>query len=53
MKKAKNKTAKVPQTDYAQIASDLRDSFLRKGFTSDQAFQLALLILFKSLRANA
>jgi hypothetical protein len=49
MRKAKDKTAKVAKKpDYAQVASELRDSFLRKGFTSDQAFKLTLLVMCKN-----
>lgn len=44
MKKAKSKTPEVAKVDYAQVAADLRDSFLKKGFTSDQAFQLTRLM---------
>lgn len=33
--------------NYAQEAANLRDSFLDKGFTTDQAFQLTLLVLIR------
>jgi hypothetical protein len=52
MKKAKSKTPEVaqePEPDFAQRASELRDSFLNQGFTSEQAFQLTMLVLSKSL----
>jgi hypothetical protein len=50
MKKTKTKTPHKRAPNYAQIAKDLRESFLLKGFTTDQAYQLTLLVLSKSLQ---
>ena len=45
----RNKPEVPKDPDYAQIASDLRDSFLRKSFTTEQAFTLTALILSKGI----
>jgi len=50
MKKAKKKPTSKTIRDYASEAKALHDSFLLKGFTSDQSFDLVMLILSKSLR---
>lgn len=39
-----------PKDYYAKIARDLYDSFLQKGFTTDQSFVLTTLVLSKNLR---
>jgi hypothetical protein len=46
-KKAKTKIPKRAP-DYAQIASDLNRTFLSKGFTVDQAFELTAIVLSKA-----
>lgn len=50
MKKVKAKTEKVAKIDVSKKAAEFRDSFLRKGFSTEQAFQLTLLVLSKSIR---
>ena len=43
------KVAPFPEPNYASIARNLMDSFLLKGFATDQAFELVMLVMSKSL----